>query len=80
MEDLERYGDYNDIEDDMPKGKNSLGIILKIFVGIISFLAIKCHNRIITVKPTIVIVALPTLPKSLLPPNLNNLFSIIVKF
>lgn len=35
MEDLERYGDYNDIEDDMPKGKNPLGIILKILVGII---------------------------------------------
>ncbi len=35
MEDLERYGDYNDTEDDRPKGKSPVGLILKILVGVI---------------------------------------------
>ncbi len=35
MEDLERYSDYNDYEDDAPKGKSPVGIILKILVGLV---------------------------------------------
>lgn len=35
MSDYERYGDYNDIEDDAPKSKNPVIIILKIFIAIV---------------------------------------------
>ena len=35
MSDYERYGDYNDIEDDLPKSKNPVLIILKILTAII---------------------------------------------
>ena len=35
MEDLERYGDYNETEDDVPKEKNPIGLILKILVGVL---------------------------------------------
>ena len=33
MDDLERYSDYNDYEDDEPHGKSPVGLILKILVG-----------------------------------------------
>ena len=32
MEDLERYGDYNDTEDDAPRGKSPVLLILKILI------------------------------------------------
>ncbi len=35
MEDMERYSDYNEYEDDIPKGKSPVGLILKILVGIV---------------------------------------------
>ena len=35
MDDLERYGDYNETEDDIPKGKSPVGTILKIFIAIV---------------------------------------------
>lgn len=35
MEDFERYGDYNDTEDDAPKRKSPLGLILKIAVAFV---------------------------------------------
>ena len=34
MSDYERYGDYNDIEDDVPKSKNPIVIILKILIAV----------------------------------------------
>lgn len=37
MSDYERYGDYNDIEDDLPKSKNPVLIILKILTALICF-------------------------------------------
>ena len=37
MEDFERYGDYNEYEEDMPKGKNPIAIILKVLVGVVCF-------------------------------------------
>ncbi|MBQ4071460.1 MAG: hypothetical protein IJD51_03480 [Clostridia bacterium] len=33
MEDLERYGDYNEYEDDAPKGKNKVVLLLKILIA-----------------------------------------------
>ena len=46
MSDYERYGDYNDIEDDLPKSKNPVLIILKILtalicIGVIALLAFR---------------------------------------
>jgi hypothetical protein len=35
MSDFERYSDYNDYEDDEPRGKSPVGLILKILVGIV---------------------------------------------
>ena len=35
MSDYERYGDYNDIEDDLPKSKNPVLIVLKIITALI---------------------------------------------
>lgn len=35
MDDFERYSDYNDYEDDEPRGKSKVGLILKILVGIV---------------------------------------------
>ena len=35
MSDYERYGDYNEIEDDLPKSKNPVLLILKILTAII---------------------------------------------
>ena len=35
MEDLERYGDYNDSDEDIPRGKSRVGLVLKILVGIV---------------------------------------------
>lgn len=35
MEDLERYGDYNETEEDIPKGKSPVGLILKILVAVL---------------------------------------------
>jgi hypothetical protein len=35
MDDLERYGDYNETEDDIPRGKSHVGLILKILVGVV---------------------------------------------
>ena len=37
MEDLERYGDYNDYEDDEPQKKSPVGLIIKILIGIVCF-------------------------------------------
>ena len=37
MEDFERYSDYNEYEEDMPKGKNPMAIILKVLVGFVCF-------------------------------------------
>ena len=34
MEDMERYGDYNEI-DEPPRGKNPLGLVLKILIGVV---------------------------------------------
>ncbi len=52
MEDMERYGDYNDIEEDAPKSQNIVLLILKIItaviiigvVGIIAFRLILFNN------------------------------------
>ena len=35
MEDFERYSDYNDYEEDAPRGKSPLGLVLKILVGFV---------------------------------------------
>ena len=35
MEDLERYADYNDTDDDLPKEKSAVGLILKILVAVV---------------------------------------------
>ena len=35
MSDYERYGDYNDVEDDLPKSKNPIIIILKLLIALI---------------------------------------------
>ena len=35
MEDFERYGDYNEYEDDIPKSKNPVVITLKVLVAVI---------------------------------------------
>lgn len=35
MEDLERYSDYNEYEDDIPKGKSKVGLILKIIIAVV---------------------------------------------
>ena len=35
MEDFERYGDYNEYEEDIPKSKNPVLILLKVLVGVI---------------------------------------------
>jgi len=35
MSDFERYSDYNDYEDDEPRGKSKVGLILKILVGVV---------------------------------------------
>ena len=35
MEDMERYSDYNEYEDDIPKQKSYVGLVLKILVGIV---------------------------------------------
>ncbi len=35
MEDMERYSDYNEYEDDIPKGKSVIGLVLKILVGLV---------------------------------------------
>ncbi len=35
MEDIERYSDYNEYEDDIPKNKSYVGLVLKIIVGLI---------------------------------------------
>lgn len=40
MSDYERYGDYNDIDDDLPKSKNVVLIALKILVGAVCALVI----------------------------------------
>lgn len=40
MEDLERYGDYNEYEDDEPKKKGPIGLILKILIGVVCFAVI----------------------------------------
>ena len=37
MEDFERYGDYNEYEDDVPKSKSPVGLILKILVLVVCF-------------------------------------------
>jgi hypothetical protein len=52
----------------------------RILVGTISYLAIRCHRKIIIVTPTTVIIVFPNLPKLLSPPNLKSRFSIIVLF
>lgn len=35
MEDLERYADYNEYEDDMPKKKGAVGLIIKILIAVV---------------------------------------------
>ena len=40
MEDIERYSDYNDYEDDVPGGKSPVGLILKILIGAVCFAVI----------------------------------------
>lgn len=35
--DMERYGDYNEYEDDIPKGKNPIVLLLKIAIGLVIF-------------------------------------------
>ena len=35
MSDYERYGDYNDVEEDLPKSKNPIIIMLKIMIAVI---------------------------------------------
>ena len=40
MEDLERYSDYNEYEEDMPKKKSVVGIILKVLVAAVCVLVI----------------------------------------
>ena len=35
MSDYERYSDYNDYEDDEPRGKSKIGLVLKLLVGIV---------------------------------------------
>lgn len=40
MEDLERYGDYNDSEEDIPRSKSYVGLVLKILVGVVCFAVI----------------------------------------
>lgn len=35
MEDFERYGDYNEYEDDIPKSKSKVGLILKILIAVV---------------------------------------------
>ena len=37
MEDLERYSDYNDYEDENPRGKSHVGLVLKILVFTVCF-------------------------------------------
>jgi len=37
MDDLERYGDYNDSEDDAPRSRNPVVLILKILIGVVCF-------------------------------------------
>lgn len=37
MEDLERYSDYNDYEDENPHGKSHVGLVLKILVAVVCF-------------------------------------------
>jgi hypothetical protein len=37
MEDMERYGDYTEYEDDIPKGKNPVIFILKLLVALVCF-------------------------------------------
>jgi hypothetical protein len=35
MEDLERYADYNDTDDDLPREKSAVGLILKILIAVV---------------------------------------------
>ena len=35
MEDLERYSDYNEYEDDEPKKKSKVGLVFKILIGLV---------------------------------------------
>ena len=35
MSDFERYSDYNDYEDDEPRGKSRIGLVLKLLVGVV---------------------------------------------
>lgn len=35
MEDMERYSDYNDYEEENPRGKSPVGLVLKIFVAVV---------------------------------------------
>jgi hypothetical protein len=35
MSDFERYSDYNDYEDDEPRGKSRVGLILKLLIGLV---------------------------------------------
>lgn len=37
MEDMERYSDYNEYEDDEPKKKSRVGLVLKILIGLVCF-------------------------------------------
>ncbi len=37
MEDMERYSDYNEYEDDAPKSKNPVTLIIKILIAIVCF-------------------------------------------
>ena len=35
MDDLERYGDYNEYEDDIPKSKSKVVLVLKILIAVV---------------------------------------------
>ena len=37
MEDMERYSDYNDYEDENPHSKSHVGLVLKLLVGLVCF-------------------------------------------
>lgn len=35
MEDMERYGDYNDIDDDLPAKRGVIGLVIKILIAVV---------------------------------------------